>query len=337
MRYKKIAMLSFISILSFFSCKGKTSNASNTSESENQDSVLVEDREPFDADSAYNLVETQIKFGARTPNSKAHEDCRNWIINKIKSYGFEVEQQVFEGKDYFGKTVKGYNIITHINPQITERILLLAHYDTRQVSDNDPNAKNRELPVMGADDGASGVAVLLETLRTIANYPHRYDSTGIDMIFVDLEDNGGTNSDGSDNDNWCLGSKHYAKQIKNASDKPIYGILLDMVGAKDAKFCFELYSKAYAERYQASIWDLAKKLGYNNYFIPKTGSAITDDHVPLITIAGIPTVDIINFDNDREGGFGKHWHTQNDDISVIDKNTLKAVGETVLTFIKKPL
>lgn len=319
------------------SCKSKDASKDNESDLYTNDSVSVEDREPFDADSAYNFVAAQVDFGPRTPGSKAHEDCRKWIIEKIGFYGFQVDVQSFDGKDYFNNNVKGYNILTRINPDIKDRVLLLAHYDSRQVSDNDAISENKHVAVLGADDGASGVAVLMEILRTVANYPHRYDSTGMDILFVDLEDNGHTNNNGKDDDNWCLGSKHYATVVKDSPIKPRYGILLDMVGAKGARFCMEQYSKIYAARYQKSIWDTAKRLGYENYFLGKDGGAITDDHVPMITIAGIPTVDIINFDPDTDKGFGSHWHTQKDNMGVIDTNTLRAVGETVLTFIKKPL
>lgn len=336
MKYICLFILLLSPALYLISCKGKTTE-NTTADSLASSSMFVEDREPFDADSAYNFVSTQVSFGARTPGSKAHLDCRKWITDKIQFYGYEAIVDEFEGMDYFGKRVKGYNILTKINPDIKERVLLLAHYDNRQVSDNDSNKDNMSVAVMGADDGASGVAVLMEMLRTIANYPHRYDSTGIDVLFVDLEDNGHTGGDGKDDENWCLGSKHYAQMMKNSSDKPQYAILLDMVGAKGAKFCFEQYSKAYASRYQSGIWEMAKKLGYADYFVSKDGGAITDDHVPLITVAGIPAVDIINFDPDRSGGFASHWHTQKDNMDIIDKNTLRSVGETVLTFIKKPL
>lgn len=342
--FKKIIVMKYICLfilllsptLYLISCKGKTAG-NTTTDSLSQSSMDVEDREPFDADSAYNFVSKQVAFGARTPDSKAHQDCRKWITDKIKFYGYDVVVDEFEGNDYFGKKVKGYNLLTKINPDVKDRVLLLAHYDSRQVADSDSEPDNKNKPILAADDGASGVAVLMEIIRMTANYPHRYDSTGIDILFVDLEDGGHTDSEGKDDENWCLGSKHYAQMMKNSSEKPKYAILLDMVGAKDAKFCFEQYSKAYASRYQSGIWEMAKKLGYADYFLPKDGGAITDDHVPLITVAGIPAVDIINFDPERNGGFASHWHTQKDNMDVIDKNTLKSVGETVLTFIKKPL
>lgn len=318
-----------IVLFSFFSCK-------STSKSDNGEFILqTKTLNPmyFNSDSAYFYVATQVGFGSRTPESKGHMRCQNWIVNTLQYWGYEVTTQQFDAVDYFGKKVKGYNILFSYNPLVNNRIVLMAHWDSRQVADNDPNQENRRKPILAADDGASGVGVILEIARQLSISKLNHNDLGIDFVLVDMEDAGHTKINGSDDEFWCQGSKYWANQIKYKQHSIRYGILLDMVGAKDAKFYFEQYSKAYASQYQNHIWDIANKLGYNDSFIKELGGAITDDHVPVIQIAGLPMVDIINYSPNRENGFGSHWHTLSDNMNIIDKKTLKIVGETVLTSI----
>lgn len=326
---KKVGILFVILSLSLFACKSKSSNSNNI---DSKDIGKI-DPAPFDVDSAYRFIAYQLSFGSRTPNSEAHKDCMEWIIKKLQSWGYDVTTQQFNSVDYFGNKVKGYNIILNINPNVKNRVVLMAHWDSRQVADQDPVQENRSKPILAADDGASGVAVILEIARQVYLNKEIYNNIGIDIVFVDMEDVGHDSDDGSSESNWCQGSRYWASQIKHSVDKPSYGILLDMVGAKDAKFYLEQYSKVYASRYQNMLWDTAYKLGYNNYFFKQNGGTITDDHVEVIKTGNIPMVDIINFDPNTQNGFGKHWHTQGDNMNIIDKNTLKAVGETIFTTI----
>lgn len=324
MKYTLIASLALGSAL-LTSCTGGQSKATETTEVDETSLSSA----PFVADSAYQYIKEQVAFGVRTPGSTGHKLCGDWIHNKLSSWGYNVISQSFPGKDYFGKQLDGHNIIASLSPDKAERILLMAHWDTRPVADEDSDAKQREQAIDGADDGASGVAVLLELAR---QWSAKQPNVGIDIILFDQEDGGHSGQDNS----WCLGSQYWSKNphVKDYTAKA--GILLDMVGARGAKFHWESYSKAYAAPLLTELWAVAKDLGHISYFPQSEGGAVIDDHVPVIENRGIPCVDIVNFsiEGNRQG-FGEHWHTSKDNISIIDKATLQAVGETVATYISK--
>jgi Zn-dependent M28 family amino/carboxypeptidase len=210
------------------------------------------------------------------------------------------------------------NIIASFNPEKNTRILLAAHWDTRPVSDRDEKFKDK--PFDGANDGASGVGVLLEIARQASVAK---PNLGIDIIFFDMEDYG---------KEYCLGSAYWAKNFHKPGYSAQYGILLDMIGAKDAVFPREGLSRQYAPYVVKKIWNKAAHLGYSHYFIFQDVHELTDDHANIILLANIPCVNIIHFDpvtND----FGTFHHRQSDNMSIIDKNTLKAVGQTVLEVV----
>jgi hypothetical protein len=208
----------------------------------------------------------------------------------------------------------------------TNRIALFAHWDTRPFADRDK--ENPKQPVMGADDGGSGVAVLLEMARLLQLNP---PPVGVDIVLFDGEDYGDA---GGKPETYCLGSQYWSKNLPVPGYYAKYGILLDMVGAANARFCKEGWSLKYASSVVEKVWNMAYSLGLGNYFIMKQIDPITDDHYFVNTIARIPTIDIINFDPDvNEVGFGDHWHTRKDDISIIDKQTLHAVGTTLMNLI----
>ncbi len=328
-----LASLGLVSCLSLLTACGGTSQ-STTQSTENTDTETKEAEKKqaisFDADSAYRFVSDQVAFGYRVPNTASHKACGDWIIKKLASWGYNTTEQSFQGTDYHDKAITGRNIIASLNPQKSERILLLAHYDTRAVADHDASIVNKTKPILGADDGASGVAVLMELARQAQK---RKSTLGLDFLFVDMEDGG----KGGSEEGWCQGSQYWAKTPHVAGYKPKCAILLDMVGAKDAKFCWEAYSKAYAAPYLYSIWDTAAQLGWGAYFVNKDGSGLTDDHVPIIKELKVPALDIVNYDNNRENGFGEHWHTQGDNLNIISKETLQAVGETVGTALETKL
>lgn len=287
--------------------------------------------QPFDADSAYSYIASQVAFGPRVPGSVAHTSCASWIEAKLKSWGYVVTLQTFKNKDYFGKEVQGTNIIATRHPEGTgERILLMAHWDTRPVADHDPDTSAQGKAILGADDGASGVGVLLEIARQESLTP---SDKAIDFVFFDLEDGGHSQSD----ETWCLGSTHWATHPHTPSYKARYGILLDMVGAQGARFYWETLSKDVARPTLSTLWGVASQLGWGSYFVQADGGAMTDDHVPVVRHLGIPVVDIINFDPNRPTGFGAHWHTMGDNMNVILKETLQAVGETVRTALHEEL
>ena len=293
------------------------------------------DRPAFCADSAYAYIEKQMSFGPRVPNSKGHNDCAVWLIQKLRSFGAEVELQRGQMPDYRGNMQQIYNIIAHFTPSSSPRILLGAHYDTRPWCDEEENYSDRYYNVPGANDGASGVGVLLEVARQIGlKVADSTLSTPVDIIFFDVEDMGSPRfyTGQEREDTWCLGSQLWATNYAQRSNPQYrFGIVLDMVGAPDASFPKEMYSTQYAGNYQQQIWSAAQKLGYGSMFNSQQSYPITDDHYYVNYIAGIPCVDIIHYDIRNATGFPHWWHTRNDNMDNISKSTLQAVGEVVMS------
>lgn len=282
----------------------------------------------FNADSCYVFVEKQLAFGPRVPGSKAHKSCGDFILNTCKRFNLTCIVQNAEVSTYNNKKFNLYNIIASYKPEKEKRILLLAHWDTRHIAEND--TKDTDKPIMGADDGASGVAVMLEIARLLNVHN---PEIGIDFFFTDLEDYGApSESESSMKDSWCLGTQHWAKNPHIPGYKAEYGILFDMVGAKEAVFPKEGTSLRYAQGIVDKVWQNAYNLGYGNLFIEARMGQTTDDHLYVNTIANIPCIDIV-YMNPATGSYGDHHHTHQDDISIIDKNILKAVGQTALETI----
>jgi len=275
----------------------------------------------FNEDSAYYFIEKQVSFGPRIPNTISHVKCSDYLVQTLKKQNAIVTEQDMQVKAFDGTILRAKNIIASFNPNATKRILLAAHWDTRPWSDEDEKSPNKTFD--GANDGASGVGVLLEIARVIQQSELK-PKVGVDIILFDAEDYGKSEH----KDSYCLGSQYWSKNKHEQNYSAYYGILLDMVGAKDAKFCKEGVSMEYAPSVVNKIWDYATTLGYGNYFISQNAGSITDDHFYVNKIAKIPMVDIIDYR--PNSGFGEFWHTQNDNIQIIDKATLKAVGQTVL-------
>lgn len=285
----------------------------------------------FCADSAYAFCEKQCELGPRTMNSDAHEKCACWIIDKFKQYGCSVTEQDADLKGYDGTTLKSKNIIASYKPEITTRILLCAHYDSRPWADNDPDSMNWKKPVLAANDGASGVGVMLEIARLL----QKADSlkVGVDFVCFDAEDWGTPNwSDVEDNgDSFALGAQYWAANPHKPGYEARFGILLDMVGGAGARFYQEGMSKQYAQPIVDKVWKSARVAGFESFFPNEQGGFITDDHIPVNQKAHIPTVDIIAYYPDcQQSSFGPTWHTVSDTMDNIDRNTLKAVGQTVV-------
>ena len=281
----------------------------------------------FNADSAYRYVARQVEFGPRVPNTKAHQQAGDWLSAELQRHGAKVMQQNMKLKAFDGTVLNARNIFGQINPEAKDRILLLAHWDCRPWADNDPDPAKRKLPVDGANDGASGVGVLLEIARQLKLSDSK---KGVDILFVDAEDWGTEGDDSS----WALGAKYFAENLPVEGYAPQVAILLDMVGGKDAQFCREYYSERSAPTVSEAIWATAENLGYGHMFLTRMGSAIMDDHINLIK-AGIPAIDIIEYHPEDETGFNSRWHTTADNMDGISKETLKAVGNTLITFLSK--
>lgn len=283
----------------------------------------------FNADSAYAFIQKQVDFGPRVPGTKGHTDTKNWMISTLEGYGWTVQEQDFQAKTYDGLTWDLTNIIASYNPTATKRILLAAHWDTRRIADKDTERLNE--PIDGANDGGSGVGVLLEIARTIASQELKPE-VGIDIILFDGEDDG--EPEGAKTRNtaqeywWCHGSQYWSKNKHVPNYSAYYGILVDLVGAKNAKFYREGYSRQYASGILSKVWGNAAQLGHSDFFIQKDAPEILDDHAFINEWGGIPTIDIIEFSPDF--GFGHYHHTHQDNMELIDARSLKAVGETVL-------
>ncbi|MBK7869938.1 MAG: M28 family peptidase [Saprospiraceae bacterium] len=325
---KKFSLVFILGILILaIACKNESSQNTSTTDTPAQ-AVAVPS---FDRDSAYAFVAKQVEFGPRVPGSDAHKACKDWLVGKFKSYGAEVIEQNFQAKTYYGATLPATNIIAQFNPQIGKRILLAAHWDSRHAADSPLSTERKGEPILGADDGGSGTAVLLEVARQLQQHPIEM---GVDIILFDAEDLGESGTeDPNSNTTWCLGSQYWARNIHTGNYRPQYGILLDMVGSKGAQFPVEQYSQQFAPQVVREVWLLAQNMGYNNYFLQTNGGGVTDDHYFVNTIARIPMIDIINRSGETETGFGAHWHTHNDNLDVIDKRTLKAVGQVVTAVI----
>lgn len=280
---------------------------------------------PCNADSLYQFVSSQLDFGYRIPGTQEHLACRDWLVSKFENYGANVSLQNFKASFMGQKDVDSYNIIASYNPDHKVRVLLGAHWDSRMVAEKDKDESKKDSPIDGADDGASGVAGLLEIARVLGANPI---DLGVDIVLFDAEDNGESEGEAT---TWCQGSQYWARKMATASNKQSFGILLDMIGSKGAKFTKEETSRKYANNYLDKVWLLGQRMGYSNLFLDKATLPVTDDHLFVNVYAGIPMIDIINWDNT----FGSYHHTHDDTIDVIDKNTLKSVTQVVLATLYK--
>lgn len=325
----KYLLLLFASIL-IYSCgsDGATATKPKGEQAPAKKSVNIPS---FNSDSSFVFIEKQLSFGTRVPGTPSHKACKDWLVSKFKSYGAEVIEQDFTANLYTGTKAASTNIIAQFNPKINKRVILAAHWDTRMFGDKDDDISMRDKPIPGADDGGSGVGVLLEIARLIKNNPI---DMGIDIILFDAEDQGKSGADAPVT-YWCLGSQYWSKNKHRGNYQAMYGILLDMVGAKKPTFGQDEYSLQYAGPQVKKLWDLAQRMGYSDMFVNQKTQGLVDDHVFVNTIAKIPMLDIINRSTSSESSFQKCWHTHCDDISVIDKRSLKVVGQVVTAAIYK--
>ncbi|MCS7187228.1 MAG: M28 family peptidase [Armatimonadetes bacterium] len=273
----------------------------------------------FNSERAFDFLVKQVEFGPRVPGTEESVKTQNFIAQKLQEAGAKVLRQKFS-VTYRGKTYQMANVIGIVKGKSERKVLLCAHYDTRPVADQDPNPENRNKPIPGANDGASGVAVLLEIAQVLKT--HQPPRTVV-FAFFDGEDLGDIEDGGM-----FFGSKHFARNltVDGINLKAEMGVLLDMVGDRDFKSNDEWYSRFYALQVVSGLVQAAQKLGYSRYFFQPPTLTILDDHVPLNEIAGIPTANIIDFDY-------PYWHTLQDTPDKCSPQTLSIVGKTVLQWL----
>lgn len=322
----KIKYIFLLSLVAFISCESNTKKNSNTTKEEVKKVVVPS----FNEDTAFAFVKKQVDFGPRVPGTKAHANAAKYFEEVLKSYGAEVQVQTGNIKTFDGKSFELKNIIARFQSKETKRILLAAHWDTRPFADQD--SKNTNDAIDGANDGGSGVGVLLEIARQLSiNKP----SLGVDIILFDLEDYGQPDNSKFPEmrDSYCLGSQYWAKNPTIQNYRPMYGVLLDMVGGENIYFIQEEVSRTYAPQVLEYVWQKAALAGYSSNFSYEQTPAIIDDHYYINSIANIPMIDLIHRDGSTMSGFWKHWHTHEDKLDNIDKKSLKITGQVLMQLI----
>jgi len=331
--FKILLYYPIIIALIFFLINCKDNNKKNNKAKVTTYSKNITSIPEFNKDSAYYYLKTQVDFGPRYLGSKGWQNCAAYLEQTLKRFADTVITQNIIVRTFTGQTFKAKNFIASYNPHEQKRILLAAHWDTRPFADKDPDISNHNKPILGANDGASGVAVLLEIARILSN---NKINIGIDIILFDAEDYG-VSDDKKNIKNadytWGLGSQYWAKNPHSPGYTAEYGILLDMVGSYNPLFAKEAFSLKYAADIVNKVWNIAASLGYASIFSDKITGYIMDDHYFVNTIRGIPMIDIIHHDTSTPSGFMPQWHTLKDNIDIIDKNTLEIVGKTLLVVI----
>lgn len=322
---KRLFLLSALAVL-FLSCGGNDKPSTSETNAINYNDVEIP---LFSADSAYQYVADQLSFGFRTPDSKGHRDCANYLAQQMRRWCDTVIMQHFSANLWDGTSAKGCNIIASLDIQNPQRILLAAHWDSRLWADHDPNPDNHHKPIMGANDGASGVGALMEMARVMSV---KRPNVGIDIIFFDLEDQGIPEwADKYADNTWCLGSQYWANNPHTPYYRARFGVLFDMVGTRGVRYTKEEVSRTYAASITNQLWKVAAAVGQGNVFVNKNTEAILDDHLYVNQILNIPMVDLVQ--NSEQGSFFPYWHTLNDNLDCIDPNSLKITSDVVLKLI----
>lgn len=273
----------------------------------------------FDGALAMAHVETQVDFGPRVPGTEGHASQLRWMIDLLQEHTPVVAADTFAHVTTKGDSLTLTNVLARFAPEQGRRIVVLAHWDTRPTSDQAVDSSQHSIPVPGANDGASGTAILLALAPLLGETP---PPLGVDLLFVDGEDYGPGVED------MLLGARHYAATVPD-DERPIYGLLLDMVGDAQPSFPVEQISAQFANPVVQKVWRAAERLGYRDYFPTAVGEPLTDDHVPLIE-SGIPTANVIDF---TYGPNNAYWHTPDDTPDKLSAATLGMVGRVVVELI----
>lgn len=328
--YNLLGAICFTFVILLGSC---TEGQASHEKKETGGDTEISGESPFDAERAFEHIAKQVGFGPRVPNTEGHRACRAYFIEELKARGLQVQTQDVQLTAFDGTKLEVSNIIAEYAPERSERMLLFAHWDTRLWADYDPDPTKCDQPILGADDGASGPGILLEIARLLEEVGLQH--IGVDIIFFDAEDYGLPHHKdvvykGNGEETWALGTQYWTRNLHREGYAPRYGVLLDMVGSEGATFYRESFSQKAAGKEVTKVWQIAQQLGYEQFFINKMGAPITDDHYFIIKNLRIPCLDIINYDPSRRPtGFGKHWHTHQDNLEVISTSTLQAVGSTL--------
>lgn len=321
----RLVKYSLILVVACLACNNPTKPPKGKTRKDNPPVIPKTPVPALNADSAYFFIEKQVSFGPRVPGTKAHYNTFVFLREWLNKYTDTVYIQDAKAETFDKKTIPIYNIIGSFKPELTKRVLLFAHWDTRPFADEDDSASS--MPILGANDGASGVGLLLEIARLI--HENEMNRIGVDIIFFDAEDWG----NGAYDDSYCLGSQYWAKNPHIPSYQAEYGILLDMVGAKNAQFAIEGFSNQYAPHVVSKVWNAAASLGHANTFVSYNRGYVTDDHYYVNKYTGIPVIDIIHYEPKVGSSFGTFWHTHDDNMDIIDKTTLSKVGNTLLNVL----
>ena len=284
----------------------------------------------FNADSAMSYIRQQLAFGPRVPGTEPARKTGDWIVTRLRTTADVVFEQRWTHTLATGKTLPMRNILARFNPDAKDHILYVTHWDTRPVADSDPDPAKTKLPIPGANDGASGVALLLAVSDALKKAPPK---TGVDLLFVDGEDWGTFTPDVD----VLIGSSYFAQHLPSPGYKPLFGVLWDMIGDADLDIYQEVNSAQAAPEVVQMVWGLAKDMGYEKYFIPEARDPITDDHVPLIK-AGLRVIDVIDIDYGPRDASGyvttSYHHTMQDTIDKVSAKSMKIVGDVAVALLR---
>jgi glutaminyl-peptide cyclotransferase len=293
----------------------------------------------FSGDSALAYAQTQVNFGPRVPGSSGHRQAGDWIVAQMRARADSVEVQSWTHVTQRGDTLPMRNVLARFRPQAPQRVLYLTHWDTRPTADSDRNLGARQRPIPGANDGASGVGLLVALADALKRTP---PNVGVDLLFVDGEDYGAFEAwdDTTKNKDVLIGSQYFARTMP-ATYKPIFGVLFDMIGDASLQLYQEGHSASAAPEVVARVWGMARELGYEKYFIPQVKIPITDDHLPLIR-KGLRVIDVIDIDycadgsTDCSGDASRNLHhTQQDTIERVSAKSLQVVGDVALALLTR--
>ena len=278
----------------------------------------------FNGQTALQYAQTQVDFGPRVPGTEGHRRTGDWIAAQMRQRADTVIEQTWTHVTHDGDSLPMRNILARIAPEMTQRVLYIAHWDTRPIAEKADDPAQRDAPIAGANDGASGVAVLMALADALRETAPQF---GVDLLFVDGEDYGDF---GADRD-VLIGSRYFANNLPSENYRPLFGVVWDMVGGEGATFHYEGYSASGAPEVVTRVWQTAADLGYSRYFVPRNGGAMTDDHLPLLE-KGMRVIDVIDITSDGQIRY-PHHHKPSDTMDKLSARTLQAVGDVATALV----